>query len=158
MRRTREIIGLPVLSLHSGQRVGWVQDVIYEEKNNEITGIILESHFFQSAKGIPRKEIQLIGKDALVIDSEELEEIPGVHVTQKIGNHVYNQDGDERGTIQDIFLDDEARTVAGYEVSDGLIADLLQGRGMILQQQVYSDSKDTLVVEEGGNCRELSGM
>ncbi|MDR3288081.1 MAG: PRC-barrel domain-containing protein [Peptococcaceae bacterium] len=147
MRRTREIIGLPVLGMQSGLRIGWVQDVVYDEKTNEVTGVLLENHLFQAAKGIPRTEINAICKDALTVKKEEPLAILGTHISQKIGNRVYSQDGDARGTIQDVYLDDEGRQVVAFEVSDGLLADLLQGRGMILRQHVMADGKDQLIVD-----------
>ncbi|MDA8227268.1 MAG: PRC-barrel domain-containing protein [Desulfitobacterium hafniense] len=147
MRRTREIVGLPVLNLQSGGQVGWVQDVAFV--GNEVAGVVLEGGgLFHSDKGIPRSMIVAFGKDALTVSEEMVQEIKGTRWSQKIGNQVFTQGGDAQGTIQDVFLDDSVSRIAGYEVSDGLFADLVQGRGAILQQNVMVDGKDVLIVED----------
>jgi len=64
-----------------------------------------------------------------------------------VGNEVYTQGGDARGTIEDVFLDDSVEKMVGFEVSDGLFADLLHGRGTILRSRVMIDGKDILIVD-----------
>ena len=148
MRRTREIIGLPVLDLKSGDSIGWVQDVVLDDQKDEVVGILLEGgHFFQSTKGIPRKAIVAVGKDAITVREKTVEGLTGTRWSDKIGNEVYTQGGDARGKIEDVFLDDSVEKLVGFEVSDGLFADLLQGRGMILQPHVMVDGKDILIVD-----------
>jgi len=148
MRRIREIVGLPVLDLISGDSIGWVQDLVLDNDKDEVIGILLEGgHLFRSEKGIPRKAIMTVGKDALTVSSKTVEELKGTRWSDKVGNEVYTQGGDARGTIEDVFLDDSAEKMVGFEVSDGLFADLLHGRGTILRPHVMIDGKDILIVD-----------
>lgn len=148
MRRTREIIGLPVLDMKSGDTVGWVQDLILDNDRDEVVGVLLEGgHFFQSSKGIPRHFIETVGKDALVVREKIIEELKGTKWSDKVGNEVYTQGGEARGTIEDVFLDDSLKKMVGFEVSDGLFADLLHGRGTILKPHVMMDGNDVLIVD-----------
>ena len=149
MRRTREIVGLPVLNLKSGDQIGWVQDVVFDEDNRKISGVLLESaHIFHSNKGIPREYVAAVGKDALTISDHVVQEVLGVKWSEKVGNQVFTQGGEAKGTIEDVFLDDSAENIVGFEVSDGLFSDLLEGRGTILQENVMVDGKDVLIVED----------
>ncbi|ODA41753.1 PRC-barrel domain-containing protein [Desulfosporosinus sp. BG] len=148
MRRTREIIGLPVLDLKSGDSIGWVQDLILDNDRDEVVGILLEGgRFFQSSKGIPRQAIVAIGKDAITVKEKTIVELKGTRWSDKVGNEVYTQGGDARGTIEDVFLDDSVEEIVGFEVSDGLFADLLHGRGTILRPHVMINGKDILIVD-----------
>jgi uncharacterized protein YrrD len=148
MRRTREIVGLPVLDVKSGDSIGWVQDLVLDNVKDEVVGILLEGgHLFHSEKGIPRKSIITVGKDALTVCSKAVEELKGTRWSDKVGNEVYTQGGDARGTIEDVFLDDSVEKMVGFEVSDGLFADLLHGRGTILRPHVMIDGKDILIVD-----------
>ncbi|HBP63934.1 MAG TPA: photosystem reaction center subunit H, partial [Desulfosporosinus sp.] len=105
MRRIREIVGLPVLDLKSGDSIGWVQDLVLDNDKDEVIGILLEGgHLFRSEKGIPRKAIMTVGKDALTVSSKTVEELKGTRWSDKVGNEVYTQGGDARGTIEDVFL------------------------------------------------------
>lgn len=150
MRRAREIVGLPVLDVRSGDHVGWVQDVVFDKAQDQVVGIILEGgHFFQSDKGIPRHAVVAVGKDALTVNSVDQAALTGVKWSQKVGNQVYTQGGEAKGTIEDVFLDDSAEHITGFEISDGLFADLFQGRGTISEQQVVVDGKDVLIVADG---------
>lgn len=148
MRRTRDIVGLPVLDLKSGDQAGWIQDVVFDEGEGCVAGFLLEEgHFFQSSKGIPYDEVAAIGKDALTVKNIEVKELSGARWSQKVGNQVYTQGGDARGTIQDVYLDDSGQRIIGFEVSDGLFADLVYGRGTILQKHVMVDGEDVLIVD-----------
>lgn len=148
MRRSRDIVGLPVLDLKSGNSIGWVRDLVLDNEKDEVVGVLLEGgHFFRSAKGIPRKAISTVGKDALTVEEKTVEELKGIRWSEKVGNKVYTQGGDARGTIEDVFLDDSMEKLVGFEVSDGLFADLLNGRGTILKPHVMIDGKDILIVD-----------
>ena len=148
MRRIREIVGLPVLDLKSGDSIGWVQDVVLDDAKDEVVGILLEcGHFFQSTKGIPRQTIVAVGKDAITVREKTVVELKGTRWSDKVGNEVYTQGADFRGKIEDVFLDDSVEKMVGFEVSDGLLADLIHGRGTILQPHVMVDGKDILIVD-----------
>lgn len=148
MRRSREIVGLPVLDLKSGNSIGWVHDLVLDNERDEVVGVLLEGgHFFHSAKGIPRKAIVTVGKDALTVNEKTVEELKGIRWSEKVGNQVYTQGGDARGTIEDVFLDDSIEKMVGFEISDGLFADLFHGRGTILKPHVMIDGKDILIVD-----------
>ncbi|HWQ72075.1 MAG TPA: PRC-barrel domain-containing protein [Desulfitobacteriaceae bacterium] len=149
MRCTRDIIGLPILDLNNGNQVGWVKDVVFDKDKDLVTGFILEGgHFFNSNKGIPRQAIISVGKSALTISDILFEEISGLKWSQKIGNQVYTKGGDVKGTIEDVFLDDKAEKVVGFEISDGLFADIMEGREAIFKQHVMVDEKDILIVDD----------
>lgn len=149
MRRAREMIGLPVLDRKNGDSVGWVQDLILDNEKDEVVGILLEGgHFFQSSKGISRKSIETVGKDALVVCEKIIEELKGTRWSEKVGNEVYTQGGEARGTIEDVFVDDSVTKIVGFEVSDGLFADLLHGRETILKPHVLIDGNDVLIVND----------
>lgn len=149
MRCTREIIGLPILDLNSGDQIGWVKDVVFDPKNDLVAGIVLEGgHLFKSNKGLARQNLVNVGKDAVTVSDISFKEIVGLKWSQKVGNRVYTQGGDSQGTIEDVFLDDTAEHIVGFEISDGLFADLMEGRGAIFKQQVMVDGKDILIVDD----------
>jgi len=149
MRRSREIVGLPVLCLKTGNQIGWVKDVVFDEDSRKLSGVLLESsHLFHSDKGIPREAIVAVGKDALTVRDQVVQKIQGVKWSHKVGNQVFTQKGEAKGTIEDVFLDDAAENIVGFEVSDGLFSDLLDGRGTIFHDNVMVDGKDVLIVED----------
>ncbi|MEA4900427.1 PRC-barrel domain-containing protein [Desulfitobacterium sp.] len=149
MRRARDLIGLPVLDLKSGNAIGWIQDVVFDSTAQRVSGLLLENgHIFRTGKGLPRSMVAAVGKDALTVKDNVVQDIKGIKWTEKVGNQIFTQGGEAKGTIQDVFLDDSAESIVGFEVSDGLFSDLIQGRGAILQENVMIDGKDVLIVED----------
>lgn len=149
MRCIRDIIGLPILNIKNGDQVGWVKDVVFNQDKDLVTGFILEGgHFFNANKGIPRHAIISVGKNALTVSNISFEEILGLKWSQKIGNKVYTKGGDVKGTIEDVFLDDKAENIVGFEISDGLFADLMEGREAIFKEHIMVDVKDILIVDD----------
>jgi len=148
----KEIVGLPVLNVKTGDRFGWVKDIVFNDKSNNIIGIILEKDSFlgHDTGGIKRNSIFAVGKDALTVNEIfDLEEIIGCCWSQKIGNTVFSDKGDIKGTVGDIFTDDLVNIVVGYEITDGLFSDIFNGRGAILEKNIIAEGKDVIVIEGG---------
>lgn len=149
MRCARDIIGLPIIDINNGDQVGWVKDVVFDKEKDLVTGFLLEgAHLFNANKGIPRHNIISVGKNAIMAFNISYKEIFGLKWSQKIGNQVYTKGGDVKGTIEDVFLDDKAENIVGFEISDGLFADLMDGREAIFKQHVMVDEKDILIVDD----------
>lgn len=149
MRRMREIIGIPVISVKTGERFGWVKDVVFNDKSNKVVGVILEkdSLLNRSIGGLSRESIIAVSKDSLTVDKPEIREITGSCWSQKVGSSVFDGKGELKGTVGDVFVDDEMKNVLGYEISDGLFSDLFQGRGAIFEENILAEGEDIIVVE-----------
>src|SRR5690606_483497 len=71
---------------------------------------------------------------------------PGLHLLAKndglCGRRIIGEDGREIGTIGDVVVTDEPKAVWGFEVSDGILMDLLDGRSVIEARgaQLYGDA------------------
>jgi len=151
MRRMREIIGLPVYKQQTGERLGWIKDILFDDKSNIVTGIILEkdSLLNSGTQRVARKHILACLKDCFFVDYYESGQVPGTSWSKKIGNQVYDREGEAKGTVGDIFVDNKVETVLGYEVTDGLFADLFNGREAVFEENIIAESQDIIVVEGG---------
>ncbi|KUO58765.1 MAG: hypothetical protein APF84_10145 [Gracilibacter sp. BRH_c7a] len=151
MKRMRDIVRLPVLKLQTGEHLGWVKDILFDEKKCIVTGIILEKDSFLTphTQIISRDDIVACAKDSLNVKEFTNEKVNGSLWSHKIGNKVYNDQGEQIGTVGDIFVDNTFKDITGYEISDGLFADLFDGRGAILEKNIIADGKDVIIVEGG---------
>ncbi|RJE48345.1 MULTISPECIES: PRC-barrel domain-containing protein [unclassified Dehalobacter] len=151
MRRMRDIVRLPVIDLNSGERLGWVKDILYNEKDNTVSGIIVEkdSLLTHPLEDMSRDDIVSFGKDSLAVKNPEGKKISGASWSQKVGNKVFNGEGDIKGTIGDIYVDNTVQKVLGYEISDGLFADLMKGREAVFEENILCESQDVVVIEGG---------
>jgi uncharacterized protein YrrD len=144
-------MGLPVLNKRIGAQMGHVKDVIIDNKENRILGIMLEadSMFGHCIPSIVRQDLLQISKDSILADCSVTLELSGDSWLEKVGSTVYNSDGTIKGCIVDAFLDESCREILGYEISDGLFADLLNGRQAITEENILMEGKDVIVIEGG---------
>jgi len=147
----RELLRLPVIFEESGDRLGLVKDILFDETENIVTGIIVEKGSLLNSqnKTIPRTDIISFGKESVSVKKMSENQAYGTSWSEKVGSKVYDGDGEIKGTIEDIFVDNLVNKVLGYEISDGLFSDLFKGRQAIFAENILAESEDVVVVEGG---------
>ncbi|MHB0886986.1 MAG: PRC-barrel domain-containing protein [Bacillota bacterium] len=137
MRTRRGIIGLPVICLQTGRKMGEVRDLLIGRRGDRLSGlrVVVSSRF--SLKSLRFRDIHSLGEDAVIIhDGTALLAPSRVRAVEAgargpervIGKRVITADGRDLGTIDDIIIDEAAGKVTGYEVSSGLVSDLVDGK------------------------------
>ncbi|HHV63982.1 MAG TPA: hypothetical protein GXX46_02735 [Peptococcaceae bacterium] len=151
MRRMRDLIRIPVIDQNTEQRLGWVKDILFDEKNNTITGIIMEKDSFLKSQQekIAREDIISFDKDSIAVEKLTEKNVGGIAWSEKIGAEVYSGEGEIKGTVVDIFVDNLVHNVLGYEISDGIFSDLVKGREAVLKENILAASQDVIVIEGG---------
>ena len=153
MRRAAEILGLPVIEEKSGEIIGEVHDVIFIPTSSRIKGLIVEKgnkYLLQS------HNINEIGEDAVIIKKgnvlQDYEKMPGIGVKEGEnslrGEKVITSSGREVGTVEDLVIDEETGEIIGYELSEGLIQDLLEGRNILEFSEELNYGKDALIIKD----------
>ena len=61
------------------------------------------------------------------------------------GTHVLSQDGQQIGTLADMFIDETSGRVVGYEVSGGFFADTLRGKKFLPAPPGLSIGQDAAI-------------
>lgn len=138
MLKGRELLSLPVVTLNDRRQIGEVKDLIYDHAGNRIIGYMVEAGgWLRDGRGFLHSEMIRLDKDCLVINDESvvrnLRTIPQLaellnNKNDLRGLRVEHEDGHPLGVIQDLVVDGETGEIMGYEVSDGVIQDLLDGR------------------------------
>ncbi|MFC4305489.1 PRC-barrel domain-containing protein [Cohnella boryungensis] len=141
MFQVERLLGLPVL-LESGKSVGKVKDFWFDEFWR-IVGIVLDRH---SRSGLWRKSPKIVywddivhlGEDVLLIredsvivakDTRELLRTFHTGVVRLKEIPVYTVDGQYLGKVSDVyFKPTEGTQILGYELTDGFLADVFEGR------------------------------
>jgi uncharacterized protein YrrD len=138
----QSILGLPVL-LSNGTAAGKVKDVWFDEFWS-MAGVVLDTRVWAKkfVKGIRSQDVMTWGDDALMIrsrqsirlmdKSELLRAFLGGVVRLK-DMPVYTVNGHELGRVADVyFKESEGTPLIGYELTDGFLADVLEGRRRLL--------------------------
>lgn len=155
MQRSQEVIGLPIIILSSGEKLGNVADLLFDQTQH-FRGVLLETGWmFKSRKYIPADQISAIGKDAVVVENEdvvlpfddEAESWMGmVSGARKLkGQPILLSNGCEMGMIESVYFLEEVGTLIGYELSDGILSDLRQGRKMLKTSDPLIWGKDCMI-------------
>ena len=163
MKKTKEIVGLPIISISDGIEVGKVKTVIINAEKGAIDYVVVDSGIqILSAKVIPTEYVLGIGEYALTIENEDaindISKIPAaIDLLQKNiqvkGTKVLTKKGRLLGEIGDIYIDEEDNcTIIGLEY----IADITQKSIRIIpRDSIITFGKNLVVVKEDVETRLL---
>lgn len=137
MKRQSDIIGLPVIALNTGNRIGRVNEVIYSVSERKVEAFAISKlKLTQKNLIIPFNEIISIGLDSVTITSEhtlrKLSECTQINILQdeiKFNQQrLINPTGEFLGIIKDVVFDEHSGALIALDISDGLINDFISGR------------------------------
>lgn len=153
MNRGRDLIGMPIMNLANGEIVGRVKDILFDPISHQFIGIEVDGSWLKGSRKICFSDFAGIGEDAITIAEDSvikkvlIEEETAVTEDTLIGSRVVTKNGNELGTIADIILDFDTGNITHYQISDGIIQDLLEGRGIIPIDAGVTYGKDAIIVE-----------
>ncbi|MBP1999025.1 uncharacterized protein YrrD [Paenibacillus shirakamiensis] len=137
--RLQELIGLSVFDVEEGKQIGKVLDVLLSSEW-ELVAIELEGKglFSSTIKAVLWDDIVAYGEDAVMIRNQQAirkMEAENIQQTFVLGNNkvkelqVLTSDGVMIGHVSDVYFNQEVgNTIVGFEISDGFISDLMEGR------------------------------
>ncbi|TCS83812.1 PRC-barrel domain-containing protein [Tepidibacillus fermentans] len=155
MRKVLDVIGLPVLDTSSGKMIGSVKDVYFNDEGS-LMGIAVESKsFFSKTAFLSFENIGAIGDDAVTVGTKRLlsplDAIDHYHgfysgKTLLKGQPIITTNGHELGHVEDVYFMEEMGKIIGYELSDGLLSDITEGRRVIEFPQKMIIGEDAMIV------------
>ncbi|KXS42492.1 MULTISPECIES: PRC-barrel domain-containing protein [unclassified Candidatus Frackibacter] len=164
MHKGYEIIDLPVINLQTGEEIGAIEDVVFDPEEKRIVGLIINNKsLFQGSRMIAYEELHSVGEDAVTIEDDSVltklddtkEFLTGPNGSV-IGSRVVTDDGKELGNIEDIILDSTNGQINGYEITDGLVQDILDGRGRLQVSDDLKYGKDVVIVSNLDNYQRIN--
>lgn len=132
------MIGLPVMDIQTGKRVGTARDILVD-RAWKIRGIVLDyKSWFASARYTEWKNIRSFGQDALMLESRKCimkyKDVPGIYYLC-FGKHclrglpLISTEGIQMGLLEDVYFSQKMEdSIIGFELSEGLLTDLQEGR------------------------------
>lgn len=155
MYKANDVIGLPVLDLEAGEERGVVRDVLFGE-DLKFEGLLVEvKAMFRRGRFIPSHLIHAIGHDYVTIANEEmLQPIHGIdHLTgvktghaKVMGKPLITANGQRLGQVEDIYFQAEFGSIIGYELSDGLLSDIMEGRKAVKHVEQTKIGEDAIIL------------
>ncbi|QAY65202.1 PRC-barrel domain-containing protein [Paenibacillus protaetiae] len=156
MVKVQQLIGLPVYAMGTGKRVGKITDVWLDE-HWQLTGLIIGSSglFASEVKTVAWNEVQTCGEDAVFIASESsVHKIKATAILRSFltgvvrlrDMPVVTVQGLQLGRVSDVyFYPLQGTKIIGYELTDGFVSDLMEGRRWL---RVQPESDTVLLGED----------
>ena len=167
LHRYSEALNLPVVCANNGKKAGVIKDIIFCPENKEVRAFLLEHKGLEIRKKIVKlKSILSLGGDAVIIDSPDcVESLGKASYTAEfkdegsiLGLRIFTRAGEELGIVKDVIFDWRTGRIEGFEVSDGLLQDIMQGRRILpLFGKVEFGEENVLVEKEAVEEMENTG-
>lgn len=138
MRKACELIGLPVLDMKIGKRLGRVKDLIIDG-NWLAQGLLLDyKQWFAPARYVSWDGVGVFGDDAVMVkerSSVRKYEPEPDHYFLVLGKRkikglpLVTEEGVYLGRVEDVYFSENMeKRIVSYELSDGLLNDWKEGR------------------------------
>jgi uncharacterized protein YrrD len=155
MQTAGAMAGLAVVGEGSGDRLGRVQDVLFDQSSGRVTGFLVHpGGLFAKLQVLPRLYVRSIGTDALLVEpGKVLEEAKGEPIVEGSlsahsldGRPVLDDTGKYLGKVGDVLVDESGPSVSALLLDTGLIAGVLHGKPRIPFGVVKAFGQDSIVV------------
>jgi uncharacterized protein YrrD len=150
MKKGRDLVNLPVIDLSSGRLVGKVKEILIGDQYF-IKGFVVITDK-NTRHNVAIQEVQSIGRDAVLLHSWREHSPESAFLEEPSrdysGSLVLTSTGRSLGTIQDVVLQEDGHVVAGFEVSDGYLKDLLMGRTVVAAEDVLTYGNGAVIVND----------
>ncbi|WP_310421751.1 PRC-barrel domain-containing protein [Chamaesiphon sp. VAR_48_metabat_135_sub] len=141
MRKGSDIVGKPIVAYDTGEKVGRVRDLIFDQERNYLVALLVqEGGFMSDARVLPLLAIQSIGMDAAIVSradniipAKSDPQVAAILARNNImnGTHIMTVSGQDLGKMVDLYFDETTGAIEGYEVSGGIFADAYSGRSFV---------------------------
>lgn len=154
MRTFSAISGLPVYCERTGKRLGSFAD-LYINEQGQVAGFLLDKKgLFQRDLFFPLDAIRSIGQDGIFIQADEMrKKVATDHLyslkqgkKRFYGKPIMTFEGDKLGLVEDVYFMEEMGTIIGYEVTEGLLSDLTEGRKVVKTNSPLTVGEEVLVI------------
>lgn len=164
MRKGREITGLPVVSLATGEELGFVEDLVWDHRGRRVTHIVINQKKINGKQSLVSfADVQSFGEDAVTVAEEALPDNAAAATENKTsrlaGVPVLTAEGNSLGTLEDLIFTNTEGELLGYEISSGLVGDLVSGRNVLPLDAILTWGEDAVIVSDDlGQRRESDAV
>lgn len=147
MKKSVEILGLPIISITEGRELGMSKTLLIDAKNGSVAAITIEDEdWYRGVKLIPYESVIAIGDDAVTVtnseniltldDAGDYEQLLDDNI-RIIGTKAITKSGSIQGKISELYIGDDG-TIEKCEITapDGTTSDVTADQISIFGKQV----------------------
>lgn len=141
MKKSKQLIAMPVISLEEGQQVGTVKKLLINPSQKEVIALIIEQKgWFKEQKFVPFNRISSVGEDIITIDQstglEKGSSLPEImrffkDQVEIIGAKLITENGAILGYVDEYYLDLSTGSITGLEFTGNIWDNLFKGRAFL---------------------------
>lgn len=147
MKKSVEILGLPVISITEGRELGMSKTLLIDAKNGKVAAVTIEDDdWYRGVKLIPYDSVIAIGDDAVTVTNSEnilkLDEAGDFEALldeniRVIGTKAITKGGTIQGKISELYIGDDGK-IEKCEITapDGTASDVVADQISIFGKQV----------------------
>ncbi|AJY77824.1 photosystem reaction center subunit H [Paenibacillus beijingensis] len=158
--KLQQMIGLPVIDSRKGKRLGTVKDAWFDE-HWLLRGIVMEARgwFSKFVRAVLWDDVLTCGEDAVfIIGAGSIRSMRMTEIQRSFQSGcirlkdlpVVTIEGIQLGRVSDVYFDPYRGTqIVGYELTDGFVADLMEGRKWLRAPEdpdVFMLGEDAIIV------------
>ncbi len=155
MKKSQEIIGLPVFSIIKGSKVGQVKDLVINPEEGKLDFVLVsDESWYSGAKVLPFQDVVGIGEYAVTVESENLllpletadeaKNLLNRNVNLK-GSRVMTNKGNLIGVVSEYEIDENNGQLYSVEFKSSQVDDRVDN---ILAADVLTYGAEIIVVRE----------
>lgn len=155
MKKSQEIIGLPVFSIVEGRKIGQVKDLVINPEEGRVEFILVSNgSWYVGARVLPYKAVMGVGEHAVTTESENLmaminETSSANSLLQRNievkGNRLLTNKGNLIGVISEYQIDEVSGKIVSLEYKSALNENQID---IVLADDVLTYGADVIVIKE----------
>lgn len=155
MRKSKDFISLPVISLQEGQQIGTVKGLVVDPALKQVVALIIEQKgWFKEQRYIPYHKVKSVGDDAITIDrSTSVERGSGQPNIIKLlkdgiaikGTRMVTGSGTLLGYVDEYYVDLTSGQLVGLEFTNKRLQEFLNGKAFLDIAYVETIGKDAII-------------
>lgn len=155
MRTFTNVYGQSVFDLGTGQELGKIEDLYIDHKTGKIIGLVIDKKgWFNQDMLLPIESIKQFGTDGIMISSKNVLKpfrkgsVSFAEGKKRLkGKPLLTAEGEKLGLVEDVYFMEEMGNIVGYEVTEGLIADIKEGKKVVKTKNPPTIGEEVLIVE-----------
>lgn len=152
MKKSADILRLPVISISEGKQIGTVKDLVIDAAQGAVVALVIDDgSWYLGAKVLPFNAITGLGESAVTVEATSnlipvstlprIEQLMAAGV-KVIGTRTLTRSGHMGGKVIEVMIDETGR-ISFCEVEEGI-----GERFQIPVQQIITFGKDVLIISE----------
>lgn len=155
MRKSKQFLSMPVISLEEGQQIGTVKGLVVDPSRKRVAALAVDQKgWFKEYRYIPFERLHSVGEDAITVERSTavhrgtaLPEIPKL-VKEKveiIGARIVAENGTILGQVDEYYVDLTTGDLIGLEFSGNFLSGLVRGKAFLDINYVLTLGRELIV-------------